>query len=489
MSVAQVDLLIVGGGINGAGIARDAAGRGLTVMLVEKDDLAAHTSSASSKLIHGGLRYLEQFDLKLVRESLQERERLLRVAPHIVRPLQFVLPLTEASRPSWMIRSGLFLYDHLAMRELLPASRSIRLVGAIANGLKASGKKAFTYWDCRVQDSRLVVLNALDAAARGATIRTRTELIEARREEGMWTAKLGGTGAPRTVRARALLNAAGPWASEILNRLGGVQKRRAVRLVKGSHIVLPRLYPGSHAYLLQNPDRRIVFAIPFEGRFTLVGTTEVSWAELFKTPAISDDEVAYLLRTVARNFVADVSSGDIVWSYSGVRTLPDDGSVNPSRITRDYVLDLDTANGEPPLLSIFGGKITTYRRLAERALEKLAPLLGFREVAWTDGAILPGGDIPELDPDGYAGKLIRRHPGLPDALVARLAGTYGTLTEELLESGLGEDLGGGLHTGEVDYLVSNEWAQIAEDILFRRTKLGLQVPEDTADRLTAYLGR
>ena len=489
MSVAQVDLLIVGGGINGAGIARDAAGRGLTVMLVEKDDLAAHTSSASSKLIHGGLRYLEQFDLKLVRESLQERERLLRAAPHIVWPLQFVLPLTEASRPSWMIRLGLFLYDHLAMRDLLPASRSIRLEGTIADGLRASGKKAFTYWDCSVQDSRLVVLNAVDAAARGATILTRTELIDARREEGMWTARLGGTGAPRTVRARALVNAAGPWASEILGRLGGVQERRAVRLVKGSHIVLPRLYPGSHAYLLQNPDRRIVFAIPFEGKFTLVGTTEVSWTSPSDTPVISDDEVAYLLRTVARNFVAGVSSGDIVWSYSGVRTLPDDGSANPSRVTRDYVLDLEVAKGEPPLLSVFGGKLTTYRRLAERALEKLAPLLSLRDVPWTDGAVLPGGDIPELDLDRYAGDLVRRHSGLPDALVARLAGTYGTLAEEFLDGDLGEDLGGGLHTGEVDYLVSEEWARSAEDILFRRTKLGLHVPQDTADRLTAYLGR
>ena len=489
MSVAQVDLLIVGGGINGAGIARDAAGRGLSVMLVEKDDLAAHTSSASSKLIHGGLRYLEHFDLKLVRESLRERERLLRAAPHIVRPLQFVLPLTETSRPSWMIRSGLFLYDHLATRNLLPASRSVRLAGELGEGLTTNGHKAFTYWDCRVQDSRLVVFNALDAAARGATVLTRTELINARREEGMWTAKLGGAGSQRTVRARALVNAAGPWASEILGRLGGVQKRRAVRLIKGSHVVLPRLYPGSHAYLLQNPDRRIVFAIPFEGKFTLVGTTEVSCANPSDTPTIGDDEVAYLLQTLARNFVADVSSDDIVWSYSGVRALPDDGSANPSRVTRDYVLDLEAANGEPPLLSIFGGKITTYRRLAERALEKLAPLLGYRDVPWTDGAVLPGGDIPELDLKGYADELIRRHPDLPDALVARLAGTYGTVAQELLESDIGEDLGGGLHTREVNYLVSNEWARDAEDVFFRRTKLGLHVPPATVDRLTAYLNR
>jgi glycerol-3-phosphate dehydrogenase len=329
----------------------------------------------------------------------------------------------------------------------------------------------------------------VDAAAHGATILTRTELIDARREQGMWTAKLGGAGGQWIVRARALVNAAGPWASEILDRLGGVQKRRSVRLVKGSHIVLPRLYARSHAYLLQNPDRRIVFAIPFEGRFTLVGTTEVSWAEPSETPAISDDEVAYLLRTVARNFVADVSSNDIVWSYSGVRALPDDGSANPSRVTRDYVLDLDAAGGEPPLLSVFGGKLTTYRRLAERALEKLAPRLGFCDVPWTDGAILPGGDLPELDLDAYSGELIRRHPGFPDALVARLAGTYGTLAEALLDGDLGEDLGGGLHTREVDYLVSNEWARTAEDILFRRTKLGLHVPPGTADRLTAYLGR
>ena len=489
MSVAEVDLLIVGGGINGAGIARDAAGRGLSVMLVEKDDLASHTSSASSKLIHGGLRYLEQFDLKLVRESLQERERLLRAAPHIVRPLQFVLPLTEASRPSWMIRTGLFLYDHLATRNLLPGSRSIRLDGAIGDALRASAKSAFTYWDCSVQDSRLVVLNAVDAAARGATIVPRTELIDARREQGMWTAKLGGAEATRIVRARALVNAAGPWVSEILSRLGGVRKRRAVRLIKGSHILLPRLYPGSHAYLLQNADHRIVFAIPFEDKFTLVGTTEVSWSNPSDTPAISGDEVDYLLRTVARNFVTDVTSDDIVWSYSGLRALPDDGSADPSRVTRDYLLDLDVADSEPPLLSVLGGKITTSRRLAERVLERLGPLLGFRDEPWTDGAVLPGGEIPELDLDGYAGELIRLHSGLPEALVARLATTYGTWAEALLDSDLGEDLGGGLHTGEADYLVSKEWARSAEDILFRRTKLGLHVPPGTAERLTAYLSR
>jgi glycerol-3-phosphate dehydrogenase len=493
LSEAQFDLLIVGGGINGAGIARDAAGRGLSVLLVEKDDLAAHTSSASSKLIHGGLRYLEQFQLKLVRQSLAERERLLRAAPHIVRPLQFVLPLTNSRRPAWMVRAGLYLYDHLAERELLPRSRAVRLDrDGMGDGLRSDQARGYAYWDCRVDDSRLVVLNAMDAAERGATILTRTEMVEARCEHGAWTARLRGWAGERNVTARALVNAAGPWVAQLFDRLAGVQRRRSVRLVKGSHIVLPRLYSGEQAFIFQNPDRRVVFAIPFEGRFTLVGTTDVEWSGPPATTSISDEEIDYLLATVGRSFTRSVAREDIVWSYSGIRALYDDGASDPSRVTRDYVLELDAAEGGAPVLSVFGGKITTYRRLAEEALERLADLFPAATSAWTEGAALPGGDIPNLGLDRYSRALADRYAFLPPELTARLARAYGTRAERLLESattiaGLGEHFGAGLYAREVDYLVSNEWACSADDVLFRRTKLGLHAGGDAFERLGEYL--
>lgn len=487
----DVDLLIVGGGINGAGIARDAAGRGLSVMLVEKDDLAAHTSSASSKLVHGGLRYLEQFELKLVRESLAERERLLRSALHIVEPLQFVLPLGPGSRPAWMLRVGLALYDHLGDRKLLPASSPVLLAGEpLGDGLKPGLRKGFSYWDCRVQDSRLVVLNAIDAAERGATILTRTELVEARREPRRWVATLRGPEGEQSVGARALVNATGAWVAETLIKLGGVRRRRNIRLVKGSHIVLPRLYQGDHALILQNPDRRVVFAIPFEGKFTLVGTTDVAWDGPAAQPTISDEEVDYLIDTVARSCARTVSRDDIRWTYSGLRALVDDGSSDPSRVTRDYALDLDAEGA--PLLSLLGGKLTTYRRLAERAMDRLARYWPAMESAWTDSAVLPGGDISGRDLKAHSRRLCERHPALPSELISRLVHTYGSRTERLLEgmetiAGLGEHFGAGLYAREVDYLVTNEWAKTAEDILFRRTKLGLHAGPDAADRLTAYL--
>lgn len=484
MSEAEFDLLVVGGGINGAGIARDAAGRGLSAMLVEKDDLAAHTSSASSKLVHGGLRYLAQFEFKLVRESLTERERLLRAAPHIVQPVQFVLPLSDSSRPAWMLQAGLLLYDRLGGRRLLPASRSIDLRGPFGTGLKAGPTKAFTYWDCRVQDSRLVVLNAIDAQARGAMILTRTELIEARREGGFWAAKMQGAGGSRSVRARALVNATGPWAAQLFERIHGTRHRKTIRLVKGSHIVVPRLYPGDHAFILQNPDRRVVFAIPFEGH-TLVGTTDVTWSEPPGDPAISDEEVDYLLATIGRTFAAEVAKSDITWSYSGVRSLVDDGSPNPSTVTRDYVLELDDSGA--PLLSVFGGKLTTYRALSERAVDRLAPFLSGTRRAWTDRVALPGGDIPNLDLGAFVQALLKRRPGIPSEIVERLVRTYGTRSERLLDDDPGEHFGAGLHAREVDYLVAHEWAVTAEDILFRRTKLGLHIAPEGIARLEAYL--
>ena len=482
----EFDLLVVGGGINGTGIARDAAGRGLSVLLVEKDDLAAHTSSASSKLIHGGLRYLEQLEFRLVCESIAERERLRRAAPHIVRPLEFIMPAGRAGRPAWMLRAGLFLYDHLAQRPTLPRSRAVRLRD---ESLRTA--KGLSYWDCRVDDSRLVILNAMDARERGATILTRTELVETRREGEHWLVRLRSAGGERSVRARVLVNAAGPWASEMFGRIAGVRPRQMLRLVKGSHIVVPRLYPGEHAFLLQNPDGRVVFAIPFEDRFTLIGTTDVECHGPLDAPTISDEEVRYLLGAAARYFTAPVSESDVVWSYSGIRALCDDGAANPSDVSRDYVVELDSSG--PPLLSVFGGKITTYRRLSERALLKLAPFFPAMRPPWTETAVLPGGDIPELDVERFAAALAARYPALPAALVQRLSASYGTRAERLLDgvcalSDLGEDFGGGLYSREVDHLVAEEWARTADDVLFRRTKLGLHLPKEAADRLARYMG-
>lgn len=491
MSEADVDLLIIGGGINGAGIAREAARRGFSVMLVEKDDLAAHTSSASSKLIHGGLRYLEQFEFRLVRESLTERERLLAMAPHIVEPLQFVLPLTNASLPGWMVRGGLFLYDHLGGRGGLPASRPVELdEDSFGAGLKPIASTAFSYWDCKVQDSRLVILNAMDAAEHGAEILPRTELIDARRDGDGWITNLRDKAGEWTVRARALVNAAGPWAGELFDRLSSPGHRPGVRLVKGSHIVLPRLYPGEHAFILPGEDGRVVFAIPYEGEFTLVGTTDVECREPVERPTIGDDEVDYLLAVVGRTFTSAMSRSDIAWSYSGIRALSDDANSNPSQVTRDYRLDLDAADDAAPLLSVIGGKITTYRRLAERAMDELAALFPNRPRARAMMEVLPGGDIPSLEE--ATRDFVALYPGLPDDLIHRLVRTYGSRTAALLGSArsvddLGEHFGASLYAREVDYLVSQEWALTAEDILFRRTKLGLHLPAGSSDRLDAYL--
>jgi len=484
------DLLIVGGGINGAGIARDAAGRGLKVLLVEQDDLGAHTSSASTKLIHGGLRYLEQGDLRLVRESLIERDLLLRIAPHIISPLEFVVLRSDSPRPAWLIRLGLLIYDHLGGRSRLPRSRTVRLAGhQFGSGLREPRGNAFVYSDCRVADSRLVVLNALDAAERGADVRTRTQLVRAERREGHWVASIRDPAGEHQVRARVLINAAGPWVGELFDRLGGVRPSRRVRLVKGSHIVLPRLYPGEHAYVIQNPDRRVVFAIPFETDFTLIGTTESTWNEPPAKPCIEPHETIYLLETVARTFAQPVSASDIRWTYSGIRPLVDDGAKSASTVTRDYALDLDESGAA--LLSIFGGKITTYRRLAERALQRLAHVFPNLKEPWTDRVALPGGEFAG-DFEDYRASLLRRYPALPAPLLQRLAGSYGNRAERLLSDArtmadLGELFGSDLTQREVDYLIAEEWAQSAEDILFRRSKLGLHVPDGTAERLDAYV--
>jgi glycerol-3-phosphate dehydrogenase len=479
------DLLIIGGGINGVGVARDAAGRGLKVVLLEQDDLASYTSSSSTKLIHGGLRYLETYDFRLVRESLHERERLLAAAPHLVRPMRFVLPHDHSVRPAWLVRLGLFLYDHLAPRKRLPACERLDLARDPRGTPLQRAGIAFAYSDCAADDSRLVVVNAVDAATRGALIRTRTRLEQAARHGGLWhcTIRDRGSGETAAIHARGLINAAGPWVAEVLNSRLGRTTQKHIRLVKGSHIVVPRLYDGEHAYMLQNPDRRIVFAIPYEHDFTLVGTTDIAFDGAPGRPTISDEETGYLLDTLARWFRKPAHRADIVWAYSGVRPLFDDGSHNVSTMTRDYAFDLDAPDGAAPLLSIFGGKLTTYRRLAEHALDDLARFFPAMKGAWTGTAPLPGGDVPGGDIEAYIADFSARHAFLPPETARRLVRAYGTRAEQMIgkaksRGDLGRDFGAGLSEAEVRYLVEKEWARSAEDILWRRSKLGLHVPAE-----------
>lgn len=477
-----VDLLIVGGGINGAGIARDAAGRGLSVALVEQGDLAQATSSASTKLIHGGLRYLEFFEFRLVREALIERERLLAIAPHLIRPMEFILPHVPGLRPRWQIRLGLFFYDHIGTRRKLPASRSVRMTPGTYGALREGISHGFAYSDCWADDSRLVVANALDAAQRGARIHTRTRFVSAQTCEGLWHAECVDqkTGATLQFRARALVNAAGPWVERILRTVPCVQTDAQIRLVKGSHIVLPRLFEGSHAFMLQNPDGRIVFAIPYERHFTLVGTTDVPYRDDPARVSICDDEIAYLCDTINRYFRTPVTSRDVRWSYTGVRPLLDDESESAAKVTRDYRLELAEGRDHPPLLTVFGGKITTYRRLAEAALEKLRPHVGGNAASWTAMAALPGGDLPRADFRSFLAQTRQRYAFLDDEVASRLARAYGTRVDRVLGnarsmSDLGEHFGAGFTQAELDYLIACEWAATAEDVLWRRSKLGLHL--------------
>ena len=493
-AVRHVDLLVVGGGINGTGIARDAAGRGLSVCLCERDDLAAHTSSASTKLVHGGLRYLEQFEFALVSKALAEREVLLRAAPHIVWPLRFVLPHQSHLRPAWMIRLGLLLYDHLGRgRRSLPGSRRISLRRHVAGPpLRGDFRIGFVYSDAWVQDARLVVLNAMDAAARGAAILPRTRCVEAVRDGEGWTARLlAADGTATSVRARALANATGPWATRFLDEVAQLGHDHALRLVKGSHIVVPKLFDHDHAYIFQQPDRRIVFAIPYEHDFTLIGTTDVDYRGDPSAPRIDADETRYLCEAANRYFRRAIAPADVVWSYSGVRPLlgdeADDGSA--AQVTRDYRLELDRRGA--PLLNVFGGKLTTYRKLAEEALDRLAPLLGNTAPAWTaQGHPLPGGERGDLD--AVQREWQAAHPWLADDLAWRLAHSYGTRGRQILGDAasldeLGEHFGAGLYRAEVDYLRAHEWAATADDILWRRGKLGLRIGAAGRERLQAYL--
>ena len=485
------DLLVIGGGINGTGIARDASGRGLRVLLCEKGDLAEATSSSSTKLIHGGLRYLEYYEFRLVREALAERERLLEIAPHIIWPLRFVLPHAEGLRPAWMLRLGLFLYDHLARLRTLPGSKSVRLrTSSLGAPLQARLTKGFEYSDCWVEDSRLVVLNAMDARARGADVRTRTLVESARRDGDAWVATLRGPGGVATVRAKIVVNAAGPWVSQTLGGTLGVNAEAAVRLIKGSHVVTKKLYEGDQAYILQNPDKRIVFAIPYECDYTLIGTTDVPYEAAPGPVRISPEETGYLCESINRFFTKQIGPDDVVWSYSGVRPLFDDAAKNASAVTRDYVLDIHDADGALPVLSVFGGKITTYRRLAEHAIEKLSKYLPVLKPGWTDTVPLPGGDMESFD--GWLSGFRKRHAFLPERLATRLARDYGTRAETIVGSAtsladLGEDFGAGLTRAEVDYLVAEEFAADAADILWRRSKLGLRLSKDEAQRLQGYL--
>jgi glycerol-3-phosphate dehydrogenase len=483
------DIAIIGGGINGTGIARDAAGRGLSVLLIEQGDLARGTSSASTKLIHGGLRYLEFYQFRLVRESLAEREVLLRAAPHIIWPLRFVLPFRAGGRPWWMLRAGLFIYDHLGGRHLLPPTQVLDLrTDPAGEPLQSDLSRGFEYSDCWADDARLVVLTARDAADRGATIRPRTRCNAARADGDLWALTLS-SGVEE--HARVLVNAAGPSVSRVLSNVVGQQAPTRVRMVKGSHIVVPRLFQHDRCYLLQNPDGRICFAIPWQNDFTLIGTTDEDFAGDPADVAISTAEIGYLCHAVSSWFRHPVTPADVVWSYAGVRPLRDDGATAAQEATRDYVLEL---TGTPPVLSVFGGKITTFRRLAEAAMDRLATFFPDLQPRWTADAHLPGGDFPW---DGFAAlrdDLVRQYHFLPVPTATRLTRAYGTRAAALLgdaksSADLGMTFGADLTEREVDWLVQTEWAHTAEDILWRRSKLGLHLAPAAVTALERYLAQ
>ena len=495
MTEQAFDLAVVGGGVNGTGIARDAAGRGLSVLLVEQGDLAQATSSASTKLFHGGLRYLEYYEFRLVREALREREVLLAAMPHISWPLRFVLPHHAGLRPAWLLRLGLYVYDHLGGRKLLPPTRTVDLASDPTGApLKAEFTRGFEYSDCWVDDARLVVLNARDAAGRGATVLTRTRLERAERQANRWRLTLRDvdTGESRFETARGLVNAGGPWVEEIARDRIGVTPRERIRLVRGSHIVTRRLFEHDHPYIFQQTDGRIVFAIPYERDFTLIGTTDRNHEGGPDDVHCSHEEAEYLRAAVSGYFRRPVEAEDIVWSYAGVRPLFDEGGKSPTAATRDYVLHVRGGEGEPPLLNVYGGKITTYRRLAEAALARLAPWYPQATGPWTAGAALPGGDFPV---DGVADRvsaLCDRFPFFKASEALRLVRAYGTDAPEVLgearaRADLGRDFGAGLSASEVAWLMDREWARTADDVLWRRSKLGLRLTREQAAALDDWM--
>lgn len=489
------DLAIIGGGVNGCGIARDAAGRGYSVYLCEMNDLASGTSSWSSKLIHGGLRYLEFYEFRLVREALIEREVLWGIAPHIIAPERFVLPHHDGLRPAWLLRLGLFLYDHLGGRRRLPATRTLNLRRDIAGQpLKPIFKTGFEYSDCTVDDARLVVLNALDAVERGATVGTRTQAVQATRgEDGVWELVVEDTAtkARSIVRARILVNAGGPWVQEILTQRAGVEAKAHVRLVQGSHIVVPRLYAHDRAYTFQHGDGRVIFVIPYQDDFTLIGTTDRDYEGDPSEVRATQEEIDYLCASVSEYLATPVHRSDVVWSYSGVRPLYDDHASEARTATRDYVFELDLPDGLP-ILSVFGGKITTYRKLAEHALEKLSPYLRSAGAPWTGGMPLPGGDFAGESMDAKVQRLLRDYPFLSKRHGQRLVSAYGSHARRLLGraagiADLGRDFGQTLTEREVRYLMAHEFAQTAEDVVWRRSKLGLRLTKDEIAALDGWM--
>lgn len=488
------DLLVIGGGINGVGIARDAAGRGLSVLLVEKDDLANATSSASTKLIHGGLRYLEYYEFSLVRKALIEREVLLRAAPHIIKPLSFVLPHHKALRPQWLVRLGLFLYDHLGGRKILPGSCTVDLERDYAdNPLQDTYKVGFQYADCWVDDARLVVLSAVDAARKGAVVRTRTACTALKRDGALWHATINSAdGMSSVVHANAVVNASGAWVSQILHETAKIKSAAAVRLVKGSHVVVRRQFEGEQCYIFQNGDGRIAFAIPYEHDFTLIGTTDLAYEGDPNAVQITEAETDYLLELVNQYLRKPVTRSDIKWSYSGVRALYDDSAEDVSAVTRDFVLQLDGQPGEAPILSVFGGKITTYRKLAEHVLSKLSPFFPHMGAPWTASASLPGGEIANADLQAFIDTRQRRYPWVPPPLMKRWARSYGALLDDIIGDSvqladLGAEVAPSLYEVELHYLRAHEWAQTAEDILWRRTKLGLHLSNDEQAAVGVWL--
>jgi glycerol-3-phosphate dehydrogenase len=492
------DIFVIGGGINGCGIARDAVGRGYSVFLAEMNDLASGTSSGSTKLIHGGLRYLEFYEFRLVREALMEREVLWRNAPHIIWPMRFVLPFFAGGpRPAWMLRLGLFLYDHIGGRKLLPATKTLDMRRDPASKpLKPLFSKAFEYSDGWVNDARLVVLNARDAADRGATIRTRTKVVAARREGDLWAITIEDLRDRKTetVRAKLLVNAAGPWVDHVLEKTVGKNDVHNVRLVQGSHIVVRKKFDDPRAYFFQNKDGRIIFAIPYEEDFTLIGTTDRDYSDDPHNVTISEGEIDYLCAAASEYFADPVTRADIVWTYSAVRPLYDDGASKAQEATRDYVLKAEGGEGAAPLINAFGGKITTYRRLAESMLEKIEGFLGKRGDPWTAKGALPGGDFPATGYEAEVTKLKSSYPFLETRMARRLVRLYGTRARMLLglaksTADLGQDFGAQLYEAEVRYLVDHEWARTAEDILWRRTKRGLHFDREQTAKLEAFLHR
>jgi glycerol-3-phosphate dehydrogenase len=487
----SVDIVVIGGGINGTGIARDAAGRGLSVLLCEKGDLAEETSSRSGKLIHGGLRYLEYYEFRLVREALIEREVLLKAAPHIVWPMRFVLPHSPEQRPAWLIRLGLFLYDHLGGREKLPGCRRIDLREDLEGiPLKDEYTLAFEYSDCWVDDARLVVLNAVDAKERGAVILTRTSAISARPAGEIWQVDLRDrAGAASRVCAKVLVNAGGPWVEDVVANVAGINSSHRVRLVKGSHIVVPKFWEGQQAYLLQNNDKRVIFVNPYGHDFCLIGTTDVPYEGRAEDVNIDQNEIEYLISAVNRYMRKQLVTADIRQSFSGVRPLYDDSAANPSAVTRDYTFD---TTGSPPMLSIFGGKITTFRKLAEHALQKMKPYFPQMGRDWTATAKLPGGEFPGGNFEQFVSSLRQTYRWLPSNIAYHYARLYGTRTESIVNGansvkGLGKHFGGALYEAEINYLCEHEWAALAEDILYRRTKHGLYLTQAQRNAVGRYL--